>query len=409
MAAVGEKKALQYLRDDVAANSVDHRRRLTAGPGGALRSLDDLSRVPPTTLADVVNPAELVLRPSAPRSKGSRGQRAREAMEHAYKPVHWVVQEGVPIGSSAADLERTAALGARGLARSGVQPADTLVSVLPAGPHLAYWEVVLGARQLGVSAVHLQPLPSSADVARLRPSVLVGRPYDVGRLLGHRGAPHRNGDARGRDWRRDVRLVVAAGEPLDAGQRARLEQALEAPGAAVVSAWAPPGVRSLWWECPGGTGLHTSPEADLVEVVDPLSGTPAPPGADGEVVWTAVGWHGSVLVRLRTGVFAAMADGACPSCGDPGPRLAVTPGSPSFLEVLDRHEGVAGWQAELRTVAGREELVVFLALSGETPLERLLVDLDTELSATQYVVLDRSGLDARQAAHLDRRVVDLRT
>jgi hypothetical protein len=87
----------------------------------------------------------------------------------------------------------------------------------------------------------------------------------------------------------------------------------------------------------------------------------------------------------------------------------VSPSAPSFLDVLDRHHGVAGWQAELRSEAGYEELLVFLALSGATRLEQLLVDLDVHLSATQYVVVDRATLDARLAAHLDRRVVDLRT
>lgn len=403
MARRDEKTVLRYLRDEVAANAPAHRERLTTADRAFPRSLSDLSRVPSTALAEV-DPASCVLRPPAPTSGGRRGRRARRAMEHAYKPIHWVVQDGVPIGSSAADLERLGDLGARSLTRSGVGPGDVVVSVLPAGPHLPYWEVVLGARHLGVSAVHLQPLPMSSDVARLRPTVLVGRPYDLGRLLG--SGTDRNGSGPG--WRSRVRLVVAAGEPLDAGQRARLEGSLEPAASAVVSAWAPAGVRSLWWECPGGTALHAWPDAGLVEVVDPLSGTAVPPGADGEVVWTAVGWHGSVLVRLRTAVFAAIEEGPCPSCREPGPRLAVSSGSPSFLDVLDRHEGVAGWQAELRTVAGREELVVFLVLSGAVRLERLLVDLDVDLSATQYVVLDRSALDARLAAHLDRRVVDRR-
>jgi len=38
-----------------------------------------------------------------------------------------------------------------------------------------------------------------------------------------------------------------------------------------------------------------------------------------------------------------------------------------------------------------------------------IIDLDADLAATQYVVLDRPSLDARLAAHDDRRVLDLRT
>jgi hypothetical protein len=131
-------------------------------------------------------------------------------------------------------------------------------------------------------------------------------------------------------------------------------------------------------------------------------------GDPGEIVWTPVGWHGTVALRLRTGVFATLDPGPCPSCGWSGPLLHVTSSAPAFLSPLDHHAGVSGWQAELRTVSGHEELVVFLALSDVDRLEDVLVDLDGQLSATQYVVLDRDALDARLAAHGDRRLVDLR-
>lgn len=404
MAGARGKEVVRYLRNDVAVHAPALRRRLeeALGPAG-VRSLEDLSRVPLTTLAEIDDPSSIVLRPAGPKGGSGRAQRARAALEQGYKPLHWIVQEGVPLGSSETDLQRLAALGALWLTRCGVRADDVVLSLLPAGPKLPYWQVVLGTRRMSVASVHLPPIPSDADMARLRPSVVVGRPYDLGRLLDP------SGPGRGRtSWRARVRLVVAAGEPLDPAQRDRLRQLVEAPDAAVVSAWAPPGVRAMWWECAGGTGMHTWPDAEVVEVVDPLSGTPVPPGADGEVVWTSLGWHGSVLVRLRTGVFAAMDPGPGPACRAAGPRLDVIPTRPSYLDVLDHHHGVAGWQAELRTVGGREELLVFLTLSGRTGIERLLVELDAELSATQYVVVDRSTLEARLAANDDRRLVDLR-
>ena len=390
-----DKVLVDYLLHDVVPNAPAVRQRLAGAlDGGRLKAADGLTRVPPTTLAEVTDPGSLVLRPRMPRRK----KRAR-ALERAYKPVHWLVQDGVPIGSSAADLERLGALSARWLTAAGVRADDVVLGFLPPGPHLPYWQLVLGASRLGVSAVHVPPVPSGADVTRLHPTVLVGRPNDVARLLDDAG--------RGGGWRARVRLVIAAGEPIDDGLRARISALLE-PGATVVSAWAPPGVRAMWWECAGATALHTWPEAELVQVVDPLSGTPAPPGADGEVVWTPVGWHGTVLVRLRTGVFASLEKGPCRACRAPGPLLSVTPHAPSFLQVLDEHAGVADWQAELRNADDGEELLVFLSLAPGARLPELLADVDADLFATQYVVLDAEALDARLAAHADRRVVDLR-
>jgi hypothetical protein len=405
VAGAKESEALRYLREDVLLHGPSHKARVEAALGKkGLTSIEDLAKVPPISLADVADPASIVLRPPAPKGTSSKAERTRRTLELSYKPVHWIVQDGVPIGSSEMDLRRLANMGARWLARCGVVSDDVVLGLLPAGPRLPYWELVLGTRQLAVPSVHLPPVPSDADMIRLRPSVVVGRPSDLVRLLDTAARP-----AKDTMWRSRVRLLVVAGDPLEDGLRTRLQSLLEAPGAAVVSAWAPSGVRALWWECQGATGMHTWPEAEVVQVVDPLSGTPVPPGADGEVVWTAVGWHGSVLVRLRTGVFAALDPAPCPSCGEPGPRLDVIPTAPGYLEVLDRHRGVAAWQAELRTVKGREELLVFLALSGRAGLERLLVDLDAHLSATQYVVLEKPDLERRLADHDDRRLVDLRT
>lgn len=402
--AGSDKRLARYLRNDVAAHAPALRERLVSGPGGKVPgSSEELAQVPAVALDEITDPTALVLRPTLPRGGTKRQQKARREMVRRYKPVHWVVQAGVPIGSSEADLERLGRLGARWLAGAGVRADDVLLGLLPAGPHLPYWQLVLGARHAGVSSFHVPPVPRPADAARLLPTVLAGRPGDLARLL---TADEQEGRGAG-GWRSRLRIVLAAGEPLDDGLRARLKRLLPTR-TVLLSAWAPPGVRAMWWECRNGIDLHTWPEAEVVQVVDPLSGAAAPPGADGEVVWSAMGWFGTVLVRVRTGVFATLEPGPCPSCRLPGPRLAVTAGEPSFLRVLDRHRGVARWQAELRVVDGAEELLVFLAPTPGSPLPNLLADLDAELAATQYVVLDAATLDARLAAHDDRRVLDRR-
>lgn len=400
-----DKTISRYLRGEVAAHSAAQRARLTTASGGTVpRSPEELAKVRPITLDDLEDPASIMLRPPWPTGNGRRAVKARKELEHRYKPVHWFVQSGVPLGSSAADLERLGRIGARWLSGSGVRGDDVVLGFLPAGPNLAYWELVLGARELGVSTFHVPPVPRFADAAQLLPTVVVGRPADLARLL----TVDDGSDPR-TDWRSRVRVVIAAGQPLDDGLRSRLQAVLTAKGAVVLWAWAPPGVRAMWWECKGGVDLHTWPDAEIVQVVDPLSATPAPPGADGEIVWTALGWFGSALVRLRTGVFGAIDPDPCPACGGPGPRLQVNTGEPSFLRVLDRNPGVAAWQAELRIVDGYEELLVFLAPNSGIVLPQMLAELDADLGATQYVVLDHKALDLRLAQYDDSRVVDLRT
>ncbi len=399
-----DKTISRYLRREVAAHSSAQRARLTAASGGSVpRTQEELARVRSITLDDVEDPGSIMLRPPWPTGDGRRAVKARKELERRYKPVHWIVQSGVPLGSSVADLERLGRIGARWLKGSGVRSDDVVLSFLPAGPNLAYWQLVLGAREFGVSAFHVPPVPRFADAAKLLPTVVVGRPADLARLL----TLDEDSDPR-TDWRSRVRIVIAAGQPLDDGLRSRLQAVLTTKGAVVLWAWAAPGVRAMWWECRGGIDLHTWPDAEVVQIVDPLSGTEAPPGTDGEIVWTALGWFGSALVRLRTGVFGALDPAPCPACGDPGPRLLVNTGEPSFLRVLDRNPGVAAWQAELRVVDGYEELLVFLSPNPGVVLPQLLAVLDADLGATQYVVLDHKALDVRLAQHDDSRVVDLR-
>jgi phenylacetate-coenzyme A ligase PaaK-like adenylate-forming protein len=297
-------------------------------------------------------------------------------------------------------VDRLAEIGRRWLELAGVARYDVLVSVLPPGPNLSYWELVLGSRQAGVSALHLNPSTTVPQLAAARPNVLAGRPGDLVRLLEAARPIERNLDG--------LRTVLVAGGRLDGSTRRQLMGLVDGR-ASVVAAWAPPGVRALWSECREGDGFHTSPDAEVLEVVDPLSGVPVAPGSEGEIVWTALDWKGTVFLRLRTGVYGALDATVCPACGRSTPRLLPTSmAEPSFANVLDSHPAVGAWQAELRTVDGAEELIVYLSLEANGRPGRLLRELDRHLTVTQFVVLPRRRLDARISAHGDTRVLDLR-
>ena len=70
--------------------------------------------------------------------------------------------------------------------------------------------------------------------------------------------------------------------------------------------------------------MHTYPDLDVVQVVDPESGEPATGGA-GELVLTSLGMRGSALLRWRTGDIVSRVDSApCPSCGRTVPRVLGT-------------------------------------------------------------------------------------
>jgi hypothetical protein len=145
---------------------------------------------------------------------------------------------------------------------------------------------------------------------------------------------------------------------------------------AVCGAWAPDGVRALWGECRGGH-LHTWPDTEVVEVLDPLTHAPVPAGADGELVWTPIGWRGTAALRLATGTFGRLEPGPCPACRRTTPRLAVLELDPPFAATLDAHADVVDWFAEVDD----DDLRVEVALRrGASP--ELTGMLAAELGAT---------------------------
>lgn len=428
-----------------------------AGIGGRVRGRAELGRIPPTDLTRVPDPGQLVLRPdlAAIVRRGRRGLAVRavsakvsggmhgfnrRVIEHRFKPVLWVLADGLPLGYSTADMLRLGAKGTSWLGRAGVTDRDVLVSVLAPGPTVAHWQLVLGCRRARVSAAHLEPLADPALVARLGPSTLAGDPQHLVALL----TAVREAGLR----LPNLRTVLAVGDPLGSDMRERIRSL--GSGAAVVGAWAPPGVRSLWSECregaqrPEPTGYHAWDD-DVLEL--------APGGDDaaaGELLWTGVGWHGSALLRLRTFATATLARERCPACRHAGPRivpLAPVPRSsapvaaaapplapplpvPAAAEqqtgpgdapttgavpvvaagaeaVLDAEADVAAWQVEYRSVDGTEETIVLVAPAWGAALVPLVRRLDRHLGATQFVVLSAEEIAARVDA-AGGRIVDRR-
>jgi phenylacetate-coenzyme A ligase PaaK-like adenylate-forming protein len=196
-----DRELARYLQRQVRAYSNHYRTVLQrAQPERAIRKRADLARLPLTSFDEVGDGRDLVLRPDYDtisrygglelgarllwaRIWGRVEQLGRTVVDPAYKPVLWLVEDGVPIGSSAADLERLSELGRRWLETAGVVSSDVVVGILPPGPYLPFWELSLGARRGGLSSVFLEPTSSSTAVARLQPTVLVGQPNDLVRLL----------------------------------------------------------------------------------------------------------------------------------------------------------------------------------------------------------------------------------
>src|SRR5579864_5060749 len=408
--APSDRALTRYVRRTVYPYSAHYRPLLdAAGLKSRVKGRAGLARLTPTDLRRVSDPGALVLRPDLGRilrhgrpALAAWGAAARVAggmsafsrhVARRFKPVIWVLADGVPIGYSAHDSSRLGRRGAAWIRRAGVGDGDVVVSLLPTGPSVAHWQLLLGCRRAGVSAMLLGPDATAADIARLAPTVLAGDPAQLTALLT---------DARRRgDPLTGLRTLLAVGPPLGGDRRARLADL--ASGAAVVGAWAPPGVRAVWSECreaalgAAPTGYHAWDD-DVLECAAP--GTAG--AAEGELLWTGVGWAGSALLRLRTFAIARVEDGPCAACGKAGP-LVLPHGPvprparqepPGVEAVLSQEPEVAAWLVEYRSVNGSSETIVTLAPGPGADVDPLVRRLDDQLHATQFVVVSADEVAA---------------
>ncbi len=412
-----------YIRHQIYPYSAFNRVRLTAagiGAGG-IRSRRDLDKVAPVAWSEIGDGDDAILRPQPltitrlgnptlafsvlfARLLRRGGELNRTVIDPAYKPIHWIIQQGVPVGMSANDLERLSEIGRRWLESARVRSTDIIASLIPASGGLDYWQLVAGARRAGVGVAYLDTAPQVSDVVRVRPSVVVGRAEDIIALA------RRAGGEASRALEA-VHTVLVTGDLLSDEDRATIQRLL-GYDVTVIGAWAPDGVRALWAECHGADGYHVWPAAEVVDIVDADSGEPLREGETGEVVWTALGWAGTVVVRLRTGVRASLNEAQCDACGRTTPRLVPEKSIANFSAVLEGHPGVAAWQGELSRRNGDDELVVFLTPSRPGHPGRLIRDLDARMQSTkapiQFVVLTSEALEKRLAAHDNNLVVDTR-
>lgn len=393
-----------YVARELGTYSPFYRRRLREArvDPGRVRALSDLARVKPVTWDDVADdPGAFVLAPSQ-RDLVRRGERNvalaiasgrllrrsdrvnREIVETRFRPTLWIDVDGVPVGYTDTDLDLLARAGSRALGVAGLTRDDVIVGLTDPGVGVGHWQLILGARHGGVPALHLGGDPDPEAVRVAAPTALAGGTAALGAVLEAGVGLER------------VRCILVVGEDPDSATRAALmragAQVCDQPPV-VVAQWAPTGARALWAECPNGAGFHTFPDLEIVEVARG-GGVHATGG--GQLVWSALGWRGTVVFRLLTEDRGDLRDTTCERCDRRGP-LVVT-GSSDLLHALEALEGrpeITSFFVEVRRRRGVEEVGVSLSLRRGTDREALFDDLEALVGASRYKVLPKRDVDAK--------------
>jgi hypothetical protein len=309
-----------------------------------------------------------------------------------------------PVASTRSDLDLVARAGARLWQVLGLTRADVVVSALPTLPTAATRALELAA--LGAGSPLLAPgddVEGVADAFRLVPATtLAVSTAGAAQLLDdldEAGAPLDS-----------LRTVLLVGGAYDDERRAVADALARVgvTGGVVLAVHVPDGHRLLWGECresTGRTGLHTYPDLEVVQVVDPETGEEAPGTAGGELVVTQLGFRGTALLRWRTGDLAdAVTEGACSSCGRTVPR--VTGLRPAVLVPPLELRGGAR-PVDLRGVSaalvGRADVVdwrVVLGRSARDDADELIVHVVPSDDADPAEIAVAVARDVRAAAGL---------
>jgi len=258
----------------------------------------------------------------------------------------------------------------------GLRDDDRLAFPFSFGPFIGFWAAFDGAAQLGNLCLAGGGMSS---VARLKlileneATVVCCTPTYALRLA--EGA-----ESEGMDLAESsVRMLVVAGEPGGgiAATRQRIETAW---GARLFDHWGMTEIGSLAVECvenPGG--LHLLETECIAEVVDSetLEGVEA--GCDGELVITNLGRLGSPLIRYRTGDRVCVDAEPCP-CGRDLLRLeggilgrtddmVTIRGNnvfPSSIEaILREFAEIVEYRIEVRTVRAMQHLTIHIEPAEE--------------------------------------------
>lgn len=300
---------LQRLQESVArvAAHVPFYRNHFAQTGltpDAIRTLDDVRRLPFTTNADLREhyPAGFVAVP------GSELSRLHTSSGTTGKPK--------AIFFSARDVNLAAELVARCLVMVGATHEDVLQNMMTYGLFTGALVVHYGAEKVGMLVIPAGPGNSERQLLLMR---------DFGSTFLHCTPSYALYLADFLEQRavdpRDLRLRVAliGAEAHTENTRAKIESSLgvQAYNSYGLSEMNGPGVA---FECPHKHGLHLWEDHFLPEIINPDTGEPLPDGEPGELVLTTLCREAMPLLRYRTRDITALIPDPC-SCGRTHRRL----------------------------------------------------------------------------------------
>ena len=284
----------------------------------AVRSLEDLARLPFTTKDDLRKsyPYEAFAVPlrDIVRIHSTSGTTGRP----------------VVVGYTRNDLKIWSSLVARVLSAAGVTSHDFVQVAFDYGLSTGGFGFHGGAEEIGASVIPY----SGEDVLK---QIQVMRDYRTTTLVSTPGYALHVASLLEETGRSAQELNLSIGlfgsEPWSENLRKDIESRLklEAYDNYGLSEIIGPGVA---FECEERAGLHVNEDHFILEIIDPETLEAVPPGTSGELVFTTITKQGFPLIRYRTGDISALVEGDC-SCGRTTVRIERISGRTDDMVIVD--------------------------------------------------------------------------
>jgi len=431
-----------------------------------IQTTDDLKRIPFTRKEDVAptadnqgRPKQFILQPDeklikkyASKEKLLKiavekiaGMDVKRKLEWEYKPIHLHFTTGrtalpTPFAYSAYDLEHLKEAGARMLDVVGASRDLVAINGFPYAPHLAFWQAYHALTYVGMTSFQtgggkITGTKKIIDaIERMKAGLIIFIPGYAYHLL-------RLAAEEKRDFS-SVKFLLTGGERLSDGFRQKIKEFLVQMGAkdpTVLATYALTEGKAAWIQCHDKSGYHTYPDLEFFEVID-KNGNRVEEGQPGELVYTALDWHGSVVIRYRTGdMIQGIEYNGCPFCGRTVPiiksdiqrsseikefHLTKVKGElinlNNFYTAIGSEKEVKEWQVEIRKKHNDpfeiDEIVVYVALIPDTDFDRFRIKMEKKIREEIFVqpiimqadldtLLERLGMETELK---EKRIVDTR-
>tara|TARA_Y100000310_G_scaffold38326_1_gene35926 strand:- start:31 stop:1455 length:1425 start_codon:yes stop_codon:yes gene_type:complete len=421
-----------------------------------IKTTDDLKKIPFTTKNDIAptkkNPkkhADFILQPNKYDIKKYstkfdllKYSLNKNSVYSEFNPVHMHFTTGrtanaVPFLYTQYDLEKLRESGRRMMDILDINKDDRLINAFPYAPHLAFWATFFASESSGVFAVHtgggkiLGTDKIIKTIENTKATLLASIPGYAYHML--REAKNNKANFS------NVKKTFFGGERISKGLRQKIKDMLKHLGSKnpeVFSTYAFTEGKIVWGECKENSGYHLYPDMEFIEIID-KNNEAVNEGEKGEIVYTALDFRGTVVLRYKTGDIGSITSEKC-RCGRTVPRLSsqIERSSEvkefnltkvkgtlinlnSFFEIL-HNKDIEEWQVEIRKKNNDpyelDELIVYMApkknvdfIKLKSRLKKLLkenLEITPEIVKTDLKdLLQKLGMETELK---EKRIVDNR-